>query len=90
MNRYDPRQPRALFALAAVTLTAATLAISILAPAGVARVGPQDDLATRVASERCVPSDDTVVTGLDVVAVRGHHRSPIAQVRDALVGFARS
>jgi len=90
MNRYDPRQPRALFAIAAVALMATTLALSVLAPAGVDKVAPQDDLATRVASERCVSSDDTIVTGIDVVAVRAHHRSPIAQARDALASLARS
>ena len=89
MNRYDPRMPRALFAIAAITLTAATLAISVLAPAGAERVAPQDDLATRVTSERCVPSDETVVTGIDVVAVRGHHRSPLAQARDVIAGLAK-
>jgi len=90
MKRYDPRTPRALFAIAAVTLTVATLAISVLAPAGVEPASPQNDLATRVTSERCVPTDDTVVTGIDVVAVRAQHRSPLAAARDALVGFARS
>jgi hypothetical protein len=90
MKRYDPRAPRALFAIAAVTLTVATLAISVLAPAGVERVGPQDDLATRVTREHCLPTDDTIVTGIDVVAVRTHHRSPLAAARDALVDFARS
>jgi len=89
MNRYDPRTPRALFAFAAVTLAAATLAISVLAPAGTERVAPQNDLVTRVTSERCVPYDQTVVTGIDVVAVRGHHRSPLAQARDAIAGFAK-
>ena len=90
MNRYDPRQPRALFAIAAVALTATTLALSVLAPAGVESIAPQDDLVTRVTSERCVPSNDTIVTGIDVVAVRAHHRSPVAEARDALVGLARS
>jgi hypothetical protein len=90
MNRYDPRTPRALFAFAAATLTVATLAISVLAPAGIERAAPQDDLVTSVASERCVPSDDSVVTGMDVVAVRAHHRSPLAQARDAIAGFAKS
>jgi hypothetical protein len=90
MNRYDPRTPRALFAIAAVTLTVATLAISVLAPLGVERGPAQNDLATQVTSERCVPTDDTIVTGIDVVAVRAHHRSPIAAARDALVDFARS
>lgn len=90
MNRYDPRTPRALFAIAAVTLTAATLAISILAPAGLGRVAAQGDLVSRVASERCVPSDDTIVTGIDVVAVRAHPRSPLAQARDAIAGVLRS
>lgn len=90
MKRYDPRTPRPLFALAAVTMTAATLAIAVFAPAGIERPATQDDLATRVASERCVPSDNTAVTGMDVVAVRTSHRAPLAQLRDAMRGIVRS
>ena len=90
MNRYEPRTPRALFAFAAVTMTAATLAISVLAPAGIERSAPQDDLATRVTSECRVPSDNTRITGIDVVAVRAAHRTPLAQLRAAVLGVARS
>lgn len=90
MKRYDPRMPRALFAFAAITMTAATLAISVFAPAGAGAAAPQDDLATRITSERCLPGDDTFFTGIDVVGVRGHDRSPLAQARNAIAGFARS
>lgn len=91
MNRYSPRTPRALFAIAAVTMTAATLAIAVLGPASAERAAaPEEDLATRVASERCVPADDSVVTGIDVVALRAAHAAPVAQSRDAAGGLAPS
>lgn len=90
MKRYDPRTPRAFFALAAVTMTVATLAISVLAPARIDPLAAQGDLATSVASERCAASDHTAVTGIDVVAVRTSHRAPLAQLRDAMRGVVRS
>ena len=78
MNRYDPRTPRTLFAFAAVAMTAATLAVSVLAPA---RVEPpaQGDLVTYVASESCAPANNVLVTAIDVVAVRAPHTAPVAQ-----------
>jgi hypothetical protein len=83
MNRYDPRTPRALFAGAAIALTFATLAIAISVPARIERAPAAADLLTQVASERCVPDSDTVITGIDVVAVRTPRAASIAQTRDA-------
>jgi hypothetical protein len=90
MNRYDPRTPRTLFAFAAVAMTAATLAISVLAPAGIERAAAQDDLLTRVESETCSPAAKMVVTAIDVVAVRAAHVAPVAQSRGAERHLARS
>ena len=64
MNRYDPRTPRTLFAVAAVAMTAATLAISVLAPAGIERPATQGDLVTRVESETCAPAGNMLVTAI--------------------------
>jgi len=93
MNRYDPRTPRALFGFAAVALTLATLAISILVPAGLEHdAATPGDVATRVESERSIAAGDAIVTTIDVVAVR--HApivpvQPVAQSRDARAGFER-
>lgn len=83
MNRYDPRTPRTLFGFAAIALTAATLAISVSLPARIENAPAADDLPTQVASERCLPDGDTVITAIDVVAVRTPHAASIAQSRDA-------
>lgn len=90
MNRYAPRTPRMLFGLAAVTLTTATLAITVLAPAAIEYDATQADVLTHTARESCVPARDGVVTAIDVVAVRGTHVAPVAQshgsARDGLPG----
>jgi hypothetical protein len=90
MNRYDSRTPRTLFALAAVALTGATLALSVLAPAGIDRPAAQGDLVTRVASESCAPAANMLVTAIDVVAVRAPHVAPVAQTHGAEHRLARS
>jgi hypothetical protein len=79
MNRYDPRTPRALFGFAAIALTAATLALSVSVPARIEHAPPAVDLSTRVANERYVPDGGSVVTSIDVVAVRGSRTASIAQ-----------
>jgi hypothetical protein len=69
-------------------MTAVTLAISVLAPAAVDRGSTEPaDLLTRVESERCIPADDTIVTGIDVVAVR--QAPAIAQTRTAPAAAVR-
>lgn len=90
MNRYDPRTPRTLFAVAAVAMTAATLAISVLAPAGIERPATQGDLVTRVESETCAPAGNMLVTAIDVVAIRAPHVAPVAQSHGAAQRLARS
>ena len=83
MNRYDPRTPRALFGVAAIALTVATLAIAISVPARIERAPAAEDLLTQVASERCVADSDTLITGIDVVAARTPREASVAQSRDA-------
>jgi hypothetical protein len=83
MNRYDPRTPRAWFALAAAAITTATLAVAVVMPA-TQRIEPTyDDVATRVASERRLDQGDTV-TAIDVVGERRAHATPLAQSRPAV------
>jgi len=80
MNRYDPRTPRAWFGLAAAAICTATLALAVVMPA-TQRVEPTyEDVATRVASERCLDRGGTI-TAIDVVGERGAHATPIAQSR---------
>ena len=82
MNRYDPRTPRAWFGLAAAAISIATLALAVVMPA-TQRVEPTyEDVATRVASERCLDQYGTV-TAIDVVGERRAHATPIAQSRPA-------
>jgi hypothetical protein len=90
MNRYDSRTPRTLFAVAAVALTGATLALSVLAPAGIDRTAAQGDLVTRVESETCASAANMLVTAIDVVAVRAPHVAPVAQSHGAEHRLARS
>ena len=86
MNRYEPRTPRALFGFVAVAMTAATLALSVFVPARVqSDASEPTDLLTRVESEHYVPADNTIVTGIDVIAVRHAPAvapAPVAQSRD--------
>ena len=94
MNRYEPHTPRALFGFAAVAMTAATLAISIFVPASLGRdTAAATDLLTRVESERYVPADKAIVTGIDVIAVRHVPAvapvAPVAQSRDTGLGDVR-
>jgi hypothetical protein len=90
MNRYDPRTPRTLFAVAAVAMTAATLAVSVLAPAGIERPATQGDLLTRVESETRAPAGNMLVTAIDVVAIRAPRVAPVAQSHGAERRLARS
>jgi hypothetical protein len=89
MSRYDSRTPRTLFAFAAVALTGATLALSVLAPAEIDRPA-QGDLVTRVSSETCASAGDMLVTAIDVVAVRAPHVAPVAQSHGVERHVARS
>jgi hypothetical protein len=82
MKRYDPRTPRAWFALAAAAITTATLAVAVVMPA-TQRIEPTyDDVATRVASERRLDQGGTI-TAIDVVGARRAHATPIAQSQPA-------
>ena len=80
MNRYDPRTPRTLAGLAAVAITAATIALAVVMPAFAVPDGAIDDLATRVATEQ---KRDQTVTSIDVVAERRPHGAPVAQTGPA-------
>ena len=79
MNRYDPRTPRTLIGFVAVAMAAATLAISVLAPAGMDYVAKDVDVLTQVEDTTCTA--DGAVTAMNVVAVRGVHAVPIVQSR---------
>jgi hypothetical protein len=79
MNRYDPRTPRTLIGFAAVAMAAATLAIAVLAPAGMDYVTKDIDVLTQVEDTTCTA--DGVITSMNVVAVRSAHAVPVVQSR---------
>ena len=77
MKHYETSTPRAAFAVAAVAMTAITVALLIVVPAKV-----EPDSSGLVASKRVIPAPIEVVinpTRIDVVAVR-EPSLPIAQV----------
>jgi hypothetical protein len=80
MQRYESGSPRALFGIFAVAMSAATLALSVLAPAA-AQYSARDigvlaggDIATY---------DATPITSIDVVAVRAVRLVPVVEARRA-------
>ena len=79
MNRYDPHTPRTLIGFAAVAMAAATLAISVLAPAGMDYVTKDVEVLTQVEDTTCIA--DGIVTSMNVLAVRGAHAVPVVQSR---------
>jgi hypothetical protein len=79
MNRYDPRTPRTLIGFAAAAMAAATLAIAVLAPAGMEYVANDVDVLTQIEDTTC--TGDGAVAAMSVVAVRGVHAVPIVQSR---------
>ena len=80
MNRYQPRTPRIFAGFAAAALTAATLALTVMAPA--ARDAQGDDMAVVAAGgeDHVYANTGPVTTSIDVVAYRGR-RTPIIQSR---------
>jgi hypothetical protein len=80
MNRYQPRTPRIFAGLAAAALTAATLALTVMAPAALDARG--DDMAVVAAGgeDHVYANTGPVTTSIDVVAYRGQ-RTRIIQSR---------
>jgi hypothetical protein len=60
-------------------MAAATLAIAVLAPAGMDYVTKDIDLLTQVEDTTCTA--DGVITSMNVVAVRSAHAVPVVQSR---------
>ena len=81
MNRYEPGTPRALFGLAAVALTAATLAIAVIAPAAVDYGTQEIGVLTRSIDVAPARAGDQATASIEVVAVRGTRIVPVVQSR---------
>lgn len=80
MNRYEPRTPRALAGFAAVFMTAATLAVAVLAPAAM-DAGSRDGGILTMSTEpqsHAVVNSGPLTTSIDVVAYRAPRRLPAA------------
>lgn len=69
MNRYQPPTPRTALGLAAVALTAVTLGVWVIAPAGSAPANaPASPLVS--AQPAMAPADTAEVTRIEVIGVR--------------------
>jgi hypothetical protein len=82
MQRYQPGTPRALIGVAAVALTVATLAVSVLAPAAM-NYGTREIGVLATTSDHVAGGSDATTRSIDVVAVRGVRLVPVAQLRPA-------
>jgi len=76
MNRYQPKAPRAAFGIAAVAMTALTLALAIVAPAKLAPVG--QEAATLAAAESRAPVAVEVLIVPARIQVIGVRESTVA------------
>ena len=77
MNQYDPGTPRALIGLAAIAMTAATLAVSVIAPAAMDYGTREIGVLTQANEMTTVSAIDANTTSIDVVAVRGMRVVPV-------------
>lgn len=80
MKRYEPSTPRTAFGLAAVALTAVTLGVWVIAPAGTApATAPAYPLAS-VQPVAVAPADSSAdVTRIEVIAVRPAHTMQVSR-----------
>lgn len=81
MNHYEPGTPRALIGLAAVVMTAATLAVAVLVPVAIDGSAPDADVLARTTDTTC--ASDGSVTSIDVVAVRNAYPGRVVESRAA-------
>jgi hypothetical protein len=81
---YEPRTPRALVGFAAVFMTAATLAVAVLAPAA-SDVGSREVTVWTMSSDSdgAAANAAAPTTSINVVAVRGTRLVPVVQSRAA-------
>lgn len=80
MKTYQTQSPRFAIGLAAIALTVATLAVSILAPADLPFHSQQVDVVGYTNDAATLPADATVTT-LNVVAVREQRDVVVATKR---------
>jgi hypothetical protein len=83
MHRYQPGTPRALIGVAAVALTAATLAVAVMAPAAMSYGTREIGVLATTSNDVVRSSEATTTASIDVVAVRGVRLVPVAQLRPA-------
>ena len=83
MQRYQPGTPRALIGVAAVALTAATLAVAVMAPAAMSYGTREIGVLATTNNDVVRGSEAATTAAIDVVAVRGVRLVPVAQLRPA-------
>lgn len=79
MNRYEPGIPRAIVGFAAVFMTAATLAISVIAPAAMDSTSGEVSVFTTSSAAQATANADAgaLTTSIDVVAFRRMRLVPV-------------
>jgi hypothetical protein len=83
MNRFEPGTPRAFVGFAAVCMAAATLAVSVIAPAAIDSTSREVGVATMSSEPRNQGNANpgALTTSIDVVGVRTTRRVPVGQTR---------
>ena len=82
MNRYQPSNHRPLIGIAAVAMSALTIAMAVVVPSGLAPAGRE--ATTRVASKRAAPATEVAISParIEVIGLRGTNVAD-SPVRDA-------
>jgi hypothetical protein len=87
MNRYEPRTPRAVFGFAAVFLTAATLAVSVVAPAAMDVGSREVTVLTQTLDAQAKAAANAPTTSIDVIAVRATRVVPAVPSPASKIGL---
>ena len=80
MNRYEPRTPRIFAGFAAVAMTAATIALTVIVPAELDAQG-RDAIVAAGGEDHVYANAGPLTTSIDVVAYRTSRGASIIQSR---------
>lgn len=81
MKRYQTATPRALIGLAAAFMTAATLAVSVVAPTTFDAQTRDVAMSEGESQSHAYANDGPLTTSIDVVAVRSTRLVPVVHTR---------
>lgn len=81
MKRYQPSAPRAFAGLAAAFMTAATLAVTVVAPTTFDAQAPNVAMSAGASQSHAYANAGPLTTSIDVVAVRSTRLVPVVPTR---------